>query len=68
MIPQGSLLSGFMKACVWFQLQVHYPSYKKLTLLLTVVSILLVADKNCAKYITTLIWIFSLPMADFQDN
>lgn len=68
MIPQGSLLSGYMKACVWLQPQVHYPSYKKLMPLLTVVSVLLIADKNCAKDITTLTRIFSLPMADFQEN
>lgn len=64
MTPQGSLLSGYMKACALFQSQMHYSPYKKLTPLLTVVSILLTADNNCAKYITTLIWIFSLPMAE----
>lgn len=64
MTPQGSLLSGYMKACVLLQSQMHYPPYKKLMPLLTIVSILLIADKNCAKYITTLIWIFSLPMAE----
>lgn len=59
MIPQGSLLSGYMKACVLLQVQMHYVSHKKLTPLLTVVSSLIIADKNYAKYITTLIWIFS---------
>jgi hypothetical protein len=64
MIPQGSLLSEYMKARVVLQPQMYYPSHKKLMSLCAVVFILLVAGKTWNMYINYYYyWIFSPPRA-----